>query len=240
VTVDPQRLRIAWLVFGALKSRYNFNRHSKGVKCALSDDANEVAPLFTAVQLVRLRDRMKGSNGLDYSEWLEPMQGPELGVRQLAANPVSVRRRPDAGRKAEERDSILRSLAFFERDFALWRDIFLDETDAVAKFLALLANLQLNVSPELEELKSLNQRNENALLRMEEFTKTLRAAAAGEKAGGFDSNSSIYRELLGIAGALQELKARVDEKAEDAVRLISLMTPSVDSQTLIDLLTGDV
>jgi hypothetical protein len=181
---------------------------------------------------------MKGSTWLDYSEWLEPMEGPELEVRQLVANLVSERKKP--GRKADERESVLWRLAFFERDFVLWRDVFAKETNAITKFLNLLANLQLNVSSELEVLKSLSQRNEDAFQRMEGFTKSLRAVAAGEKTGAFDDNSSIYHELLGIADSLEKLKARVDEKAEDAVRLISLMTPSVDSQTLIDLLTGEV
>jgi hypothetical protein len=204
----------------------------------LSESPGEIAPLFTAVQLARLRDRMKGSTKLDYSEWLEPMEGPELEVRQLAASPVSERKKP--GRKGNEREPVLWKLAFFERDFALWREVFAYETNTIAKFLDLLASLQLNVSPELEELKSLSQRNEGAIQRMEGFAKRLRAIAAGEKAGGLDDNSSIYRELLRIADSLEKLKARVDEKAEDAVRLISLMSPSVDSQTLIDLLTGEV
>jgi hypothetical protein len=207
---------------------------------SLSDPPNDAAHLFTAVQLVRLRDKMKGSTKLDYSEWLEPMEGPELEVRQMAANLVGERKKPGAGRKENERESAQWRLAFFVRDFALWKDVFLNETSNIAKFLNLLADLQLNVSSELEELKSLSQRNEDALLRMEGFTKRLRAVAAGEKPGGFDDNSSIYRELLGIADSLDKLEARVDEKAEDAVRLISLMTPSVDSQTLLDLLTGEV
>jgi hypothetical protein len=198
-----------------------------------------MTPLFAAVQLARLRDRTKGSTMMDYRKWLEPMQGPELDVRQLAANPVGSRRKPGPGRKGDERDSITWRLAFFERDFALWRDLFANETNNITKFLSLLANLQLNVSNELEELKSLSLRNEDALLRMEGFTKRLRSIAAGEKTG-FDDNSSIYRELLGIADSVQQLKARVDEKAEDVVRLVGLMTPSVDSQTLIDLLTGEV
>jgi hypothetical protein len=206
----------------------------------LSDSQNDIAQLFTAVQLVRLRDRMRGSTRLDYGEWLEPMEGPELDVRQLATNLVGERKRPGAGRKGGERESVLWRLAFFERDFVLWRDVFAGETNSVAKFLNLLANLQLNVSSELEELKSLSRRNEEALLRIEGFTKRLRAVAAGEKTGGFDDNSSIYRELLGIADSIEKLKARVDEKAEDVVRIIGLMTPSVDSQTLIDLLTGEV
>jgi len=204
----------------------------------LSDSPSDITPLFTAVQLVRLRDRMKGPTRLDYSEWLEPMEGLELDVRQLAANPVSGRKKPS--RKGDERESVLWRLAYFERDFALWRDVFANETNTVTKFLNLLANLQLNVSSELEELKSLSQRNEDATQRMEGFTKGLRAIEAVEKTRGYDDNSSIYRELLGIADSLEKLKARVDEKAEDAIRLIGLMTPSVDSQTLIDLLTGEV
>jgi len=204
----------------------------------LPESPGEIAPLFTAVQLVRLRDRMKGTTRLDYSEWLEPMEGPELEVRRLAADGVSERKKP--GRKADEREPILWRLAFFERDFTLWRGVFADEANTIAKFLNVLVSLQLNVSPELEELKSLSQRSEDALLRMEGFTKRLRAIAAGEKTGGFDDNSSIYRELLRISDSLEKLKARVDEKAEDAVRLIGLMTPGVDSQTLIDLLTGEV
>ena len=209
-----------------------------GRNAHLSESPGEIAPLFTAVQLVRLRDRMKGSTRLDYSEWLEPMEGLELEVRQLAVGRASERKRP--GRKADESEPILWRLAFFERDFTLWRDVFANEANTTAKFLNGLASLQLNVSPELEELKSLNQRNEDALLRMEGFTKRLRAIGAGEKTGGFDDNSSIYRELLRIADSLEKLKARVDEKAEDAVRLIGLMTHGVDSQTLIDLLTGEV
>jgi hypothetical protein len=168
------------------------------------------------------------------------MEGPELEVRQQVANPASERKKQGVGRKGEERQPIMWRLAFFERDFSLWKDVFSDETSTIAQFLNLIANLQLNVSPELEELKSLNQRNEEALRRMEGFTKKLRAVAAGEKTAGFDDDSSIYRELLGIADSIEKLKARVDEKAEDAVRLISLMTPMVDSQTLMDLLTGEV
>jgi len=204
----------------------------------LSDSPSDITSLFTAVQLVRLRDRIKGPARLDYSEWLEPMEGPELDVRQLAANPVSSRKKPS--RRGDERELVLWSLAFFDRDLVLWREVFANETNTITKFLSLLANLQLNVSSELEELKSLSQRNESATRRMEGFTRGLRAMEAGEKTGGFDDNSSIYRELLGIADSLEKLKARVDEKAEDAVRLIGLMTPSVDSQTLIDLLTGEV
>lgn len=206
----------------------------------MTDSPNDIAPLFTAVQLVRLRDRMKGSTRLDYSDWLEPMEGPELEVRRLAANPVGERKRQGPGRKGDERESVLWRLAFFERDFSLWRDVFANEANTITKFLNLLVNLQLNITSELDELKSLSQRNKDVMERMEGFTKGLRAMAAGEKAEWFDDNSSIYRELLGIADSLEKLKARVDEKAEDAVRLIGIMTPSVDSQTLIDLLTGEV
>ena len=193
-----------------------------------------------AVQLVRLRDRMKGSANFDYSAWLEPMQGLELDARRLANNPTNGRKKQGASRRGGDRESVQWRLAYFERDFLIWRGVYADETTTIAMFLKSLANLQLNVSPELEELKSLNQRNEYALQHMEEFTKQLRSVAAGEKTGGLDSNSSIYRELLGIADSLDKLKARVDEKAEDAVRLISLMTSSVDSQTLVDLFTGEV
>lgn len=206
----------------------------------MSDSQNDIAPLFTAVQLVRLRDRMKGSTILDYSEWLEPMEGPELDVRRLADNSTNEKKKRSAGRKGEERESVRWRLAFFERDFALWRSIYAGETAIIARILSLLANLQLNVSLELEELKTLNRKNEYALQHIEGFTGRLGAIAVGERAGGFDDSSSIYRELLDVAGSLEELKARVDEKAEDAVRLISLMTPSVESQTLVDLLTGEV
>ena len=181
---------------------------------------------------------MKGSTKLDYSEWLGPMEGLELEVRQSAASRVSQRKR--GSRKGAEAEPILWKLAFFERDFALWRDTFAKEANTIAEFLNVLATLQLNVSPELEELKFLSQRNEAGVLRMEGFTRELRAMAAGEKTGRFDDNSSIYPELLRIADSLEKLKARVDEKAEDAVRLIGLMTLSVDSQTLVDLLTGEV
>ena len=183
---------------------------------------------------------MKGSTRLDYSEWLEPMEGPELEIRQSATRRVGERKKPGHRQKGEEQESLLRQVVFFERDFALWRDVFVNEANTIAKFLNLLANLQLNVSSELEELKALSQRNEIAKQRMEGFTNRLKAIADGDKTRGFDDNSSIYHELLGLADSLERLKARVDEKAEDAVRLISLMTPSVDSQTLVDLLTGEV
>jgi len=209
-----------------------------GRDAPLSESPGEIASLFTAVQLARLRDRLKGTTRLDYSCWLEPMEGPELEVRRLSASPVGEGKK--SGRKKEGHEPILWRVAIFERDFALWRDVFANETNTIAHFLKLLANLQLNVSPELEELKSLSQRNEDVLLRMQGFTKRLSAIVAGEKTGGFDDNASIYRELLRIADSLEKLKSRVDEKAEDAVRLISLMTPSVESQTLIDLLTGEV
>jgi len=206
----------------------------------LSDSPNDNAPLFIAVQLVRLRDRMKGSTRLDYSEWLESMVGLEVDLRRLAGNQANGRRKPGSRRRTDLIESVKWRLAFFERDFALWRGIFADETTTIAKFLNLLATLQLNVSSELGELKSLSQRNDYALYSIEVFTKQLRLTTSGEKAVGFDVNSSVYRELLGIAVSLEKLKARVDEKVEDAVRLISLMTASVDSQTLIDLLTGEV
>ena len=205
----------------------------------MSDSANDVGPLFIAVQLVRLRDRAKGSARLDYHGWLEPMEGPERDARQLAVDSVKGRRKSSPKRRTDEPESLRWRLAFFERDFALWRGVFSGEANTIAKFLGLLANLQLNVSIELEELKSLNQRNEYALQRADGFVRRLRAVAAGEKAEGFDGDYPIYRELLGIADSLEKLKMRVDEKAEQAVRLVSLMTVSVDSQSLIDLLTGE-
>jgi len=206
----------------------------------LLDSQDDSTPLFTAVQLVRLRDRMKGSCNVNYGHWLEAMEGPELDFRRLAAGPVSTKKRKGGGRKGDAGERTLWGLFSFERDFALWRDIYVNETTTIAKLLGLLADLQLNVSSELEELKSLNQRNEDALQRMDGFTTRLRAIVAGEKAGGFEDSSPVYRELLGIAESLEKLKARVDEKAEDAIRLVSLMTPAIDSQTLIDLLTGEV
>ena len=206
----------------------------------MTEPPSDVAPLFTAVQLVRLRDRMKGTTMLDYAEWLEPMEGPEHDLREWATHPVSGKRKPGPRKKWDQSESFLWMLAVFERDSALWKDVFTNETNIIARFLNLLADLQLNVSPELEELKSLVQRNENARQHMEAFSKRVRAMAAGNKTGGLDDNPPIYHELLTIAGSLEKLKARVDEKAEDAVRLISLMTYSIDSQTLIDLLTGEV
>ena len=205
----------------------------------MSDFTNDVGPLFTAVQLVRLRDRVKGASRLDYHGWLEPMEGPERDARRLAEGSVKGRRKQGARRRTDDLESLQWRTAFFERDFALWRGVFADEAATIAKFLGLLANLQLNVSPELEELKSLTQRNEHALRRIEGFAKELRATAAGEKTVGPDEGFPIYGELLGIADSLQRLKTRVDEKAEDAIRLVSLMTPSVDSQALMDLLTGE-
>jgi len=206
----------------------------------MSDSPDDTAPLFIAVQLVRLRDRMKGSTRLDYSEWLESMVGLEVDLRQLAGNQANGRRKPGTRRRADLIESVQWRLAFFERDFALWRGIFADETTTIAKFLNLLATLQLNVSSELEELKSLSQRNDYALHNIEGFKKQLRLISSGEKTVGFEVNYSVYRELLGIAVSLEKLKGRVDEKVEDAVRLISLMTATVDPQTLIDLLTGEV
>ena len=206
----------------------------------MSDPQDDSAPLFTAVQLVRLRDRTRGLGSVNFSQWLAAMEGPELGVRRLSAGPVSTGKRKRASRGSDAGERVRWSLACFERDFALWRDIYANEATTITKFLGLLANLQLNVSTELGELKALNQRNEGTLQRMEGFTNRLVAIAAGERAGGLDDNSSIYRELLGIANSLERLRARVDEKAEDAVRLISLMSPAIDPQTLIDLLTGEV
>jgi len=206
----------------------------------MAESPDDVAPLFTAVQLVRLRDRLRGTTRLDYSRWLEPMAGPELDLRDFAANVVRGRRKPSPGRKGEQQDLLLWRLAFFERDFALWRNNFANETDTITKFLNLLANLQLNVSPELEELKSLIQRNEYVQRGTERFSKRISSIAAGDKTIRIDDDPPIYRELLAIAGSLEKLRARVDEKADDAVRLISLMTTSIDSQTLVDLLTGEV
>ena len=206
----------------------------------MSDSTDDIAPLFTAVQLVRLRDRMRGSTKLDHNEWLGPMERQELEVRQLTAKALGERKRPGGRLKKDQRESVVWRLGLFERDFVLWRDLFANETNAIARFLTLLAGLQLNVTSELEELKSLGRKNEYALQRMEVFTKELRALGAGEGAEGFDDGPTIYHDLLGIADSLEKLKGRVDEKAEDAVRLISLMTPSVDSQTLEDLLTGEV
>jgi len=220
--------------------RNTFNRCRPGAKHALSEPPDDMAPLFTAVQLVRLRDRMRGSTRLDYSAWLEPMEGQELEVRQLTAKAVADGKRSGARLKKNERESVAWRLAFFERDFVQWRDLSANETNAIAKFLSLLAGLQLNVTSELDELKSLSKRNDYALQRMEDFTKKLKTLGAGERAERLDDDSSIYHELLGIADSLEKLKGRVDEKAEDAIRLISLMTPSLDSQTLVDLLTGEV
>ena len=205
----------------------------------MSDFTDDNAPLFTAVQLVRLRDRVKGSAKLDYGGWLGPMAGPELDVRAMVGNLAKGRKKSVGGRKAADVESVGWRLAYFERDFSLWSGIFADEAAMVAKFLNLLAGLRLNVSPELEELKSLSQRNVYALHRIEGFTRRLRAIAAGERTAGFEDDFPIYRELLSIAESLEKLKARVDEKAEDAVRLVSLMTPNVDSQSLMDLMTGE-
>lgn len=204
----------------------------------LSDFTNDSAPIFTAVQLVRLRDRVKGSVKLDYGEWLGPMEGPERDVRELVGKLAKERGR-SGKRKAAGIESISWSMAYFERDFSLWRGIFAHEAAMVARFLNLMADLRLNVTAELEELKSMSQRNDYALQRIERFTRRLTAIAAGEKAGGFEEEFPIYGELLSIAESLEKLKARVDEKAEDAVRLVSLMTYSVDSESLMDLMTGE-
>ena len=167
------------------------------------------------------------------------MEGAERDVRTLADSLVNRRRKSRGRRKAPESESIRYRLVFFERDFSLWRGIFEDEATIIAKFLSLLADLRLNVSPELEELKSLNRRNDYALHRVEAFTKRLRAIADGDMTGTFEDDFPIYRELLSIADSLQELKARVDEKADDAVRLVGLMSSGVDSQSLVDLMTGE-
>jgi hypothetical protein len=205
----------------------------------LSDFTDDIAPLVTAVRLVRLRDRVKGTTKLDFGGWLGPMEMAERDVRTLADSLVNRRRKSRGRRKAPESESIRYRLVFFERDFSLWRGIFEDEATIIAKFLSLLADLRLNVSPELEELKSLNRRNDYALHRVEAFTKRLRAIADGDMTGTFEDDFPIYRELLSIADSLQELKARVDEKADDAVRLVGLMSSGVDSQSLMDLMTGE-
>ena len=205
----------------------------------MSDFTDDIAPLVTAVRLVRLRDRVKGTTKLDFGSWLGPMEGAERDVRTLADSLVNRRRESRGRRKAPESESIRYRLVFFERDFSLWRGIFEDEATIIAKFLSLLADLRLNVSPELEELKSLNRRNDYALHRVEAFTKRLRAIADGDMTGTFEDDFPIYRELLSIADSLQELKARVDEKADDAVRLVGLMSSGVDSQSLMDLMTGE-
>jgi hypothetical protein len=205
----------------------------------LSDFTDDIAPLVTAVRLVRLRDRVKGTTKLDFGGWLGPMEKAERDVRTLADSLVNRRRKSRGRRKAPESESIRYRLVFFERDFSLWRGIFEDEATIIAKFLSLLADLRLNVSPELEELKSLNRRNDYALHRVEAFTKRLRAIADGDMTGTFEDDFPIYRELLSIADSLQELKARVDEKADDAVRLVGLMSSGVDSQSLMDLMTGE-
>ena len=205
----------------------------------MSDFTDDVAPLFTAVQLVRLRDRVKGSAKFEYTDWLGPMERQERDVRELANTLTKATRKSRARRKSAESESILWRLAFFERDFSLWRGIFADEATIITKFLKLLADLRLNVSPELEELKSLSQRNDYALHRIDGFTRRLGAIAAGDKTGGFEDDFPIYSELLSIAASLQRLKVRVDEKAEDAIRLVSLMSTSVDSQNLMDLMTGE-
>ena len=206
---------------------------------SLSDFTTDSAPLFIAVQLVRLRDRARGSVKLDYSGWFGPMEGPERDLRELAGNLARGKRRSGGRQKAAEFESIRWRVAYLDRDFSLWRGIFADEAAMVAKFLKLLADLRLNVSPELEELKSLNQRNDYALGRTEGFINRLTAAASGERTEGFEDEFPIYRELLSIAESLEKLKARVDEKAEDAIRLVSLMTTSVDSESLMDLMTGE-
>lgn len=169
----------------------------------LSDSANDMAELFTAAQLIRMRDRMKGTPLFDCSEWLEPMQWPELDIRQQAANPGSARKKQGNGRKGDECDSILWRLAFFERDFALWREVFTNEVNNIAKFLSLLANLQLDVSYELDELKSLNRRNEVALLRMDQFTKKLRSIVAGERLGGSMITPRFTANWLGLRTPLR-------------------------------------
>jgi len=182
---------------------------------------------------------VKGSTNLAYGSWLGAMERPEREVRELAARLNKGKRGASGGRLAAERDSVGRMSALFERDLALWMGIFSGEAATVTRFLNLLADLRLNVSPELEELKSLSQRNDYALHRIEGFTRRLRAIAAGERTAGFEDDFPIYRELLSIADSLEKLMARVDEKAEDAIRLVSLMTASVDSQSLMDLLTGE-
>jgi len=166
------------------------------------------------------------------------MEGQMGELRSLAGRPKGSKHgtsRP----KADGRRPLEWALAFVERDIALWNEIFLAEANLVARFLGLLADLQLDVTSELEELKSLKSKNEFVLQQMSELTHRVRDAAHSGRIAESQEYPNAYHELMAVSESVKKLKARVEERAQDAVRLVSLMTPVVDSQTLVDLFTGE-
>ena len=183
-------------------------------------------------------DRAKGSR-LDYRAWLQPMEGQVRGFESRAGKPTRGKKRANANFRADGRMWFEWALISVERDFDLWKQTFLAEANLVARFLGLLADLQLDVTPELEELKSLKAKDDFVLHHMNAFIQNAKAATSSETSLESREFPDLYHELLAVAESLEGLKARVIERAEDAVRLVSLMTPLVDSQTLIDLFTGE-
>lgn len=194
-------------------------------------------PLSVAVQLVRLRDRLAAK--WDYEGWLGPMVALEEETRKAATSVAREKTRARQKPHGRETVSLAWRAGFFQRDFDLWNDLFLSEANTIAKFLEALAGIPLDVSGELNELKRLTQRNELANGRIDGFLSKLTATGTGNGGTSDGEGVPIYRDLLGIAGSLEVLKAEVGGRADDVIRLVGLMSGEVEGQALLDLLTGE-
>jgi hypothetical protein len=206
---------------------------------AVQDDYINGIPILTAVQLVRLRDRVKGATQWDYGAWLEPMKRVEEDTRSVVEVLNKAPKRAKSKARVETIRLVESNSRIFRRDFGLWKEVFPAEGSMIAKFLSLLAGLQLDVSAELGELKALSEKNEAVVHRMDLFMDEMQAVVAGGKPDKTADTPLICRDLLDMAQRLVMLKERVDERAEDAIRLITLLSSSVEPQTLMDLFTGE-
>jgi hypothetical protein len=214
---------------------------------------SEDIPLFTAIRLVRLRDRLhdKGAFTADFfrgmegeetkdKELLEAIQGKNLD-EPLEVQNVDTTRISISGGKVEGpvrivltlRDLLNHTARRYEAIQGIWEFTFTRELNAIERFLNLLEGLHLDISFERHELNGLRDRNESILQRLATLSARIKS---GKTAGDI---KPILPDLFLATSDVNTLADRVNKMTDTAIRLVAVMTSSVQSNRLLELFTGE-
>jgi hypothetical protein len=207
----------------------------------MSDIPPEDIPLFTVIRMVRLWDRMRGTPVFtsDFFRGLEDEESKDRDLLNMIQGrkldePFSPKKGRDESKTLFTVKDILEYTARkYEYVQKTWESVFTTEANAVEKFLNLLEGLRLDTSSERRELKELRDSSENVLQRLATLNARIKK---GEK---IDDIKSVDSDLFLTMGGMNTLSETVYKMADEAIRIVALMTSSVQSNRLLELFTGE-
>ena len=204
-------------------------------------------PLFTAIRLVRLRDRLHGVAEPDMGLY----RGSLILGRDLASKMspflggLATKMEKGTLMRKDRIRTTMRQVETVEGILDYWEEAYTRQAETIEKFLSVLEGVHLPLQSERDEMKRIRQANENAVQRARKGLAIVKSALEGRDESKLKELESIKRErppfneLFDVEKSLGKVREAIDKRTMDVITMVSLMTGNDQSKRLLELFTGE-